>query len=279
LVKIADTIHIMTMNRVLSWFLAVFLILGSIFALSFVFAFSSKWNFSFENGVQEKPGYYAESIFSGPTAELDAEKIFGENLTERALNTALSYLMVKNPGGLSEFSTSTVTDFDKGKIRLLAMAEIYNRANEELRQYSESELLTVPDSPAAVKNYLESLKEISDNYLERFRESDLELLAFEASKNNNDDARKEMIDFIDASGAALGEMAKILVPKSWAVFHLGYLNLTSETRYTALGFLLFEDDPVRGNLVFNNYDYLGYRLDAFNKDFQEKFQEYFKSNQ
>ncbi len=262
-------------REILSWFLRVSLVLGAVFLLSFAFSFSENWNFSFNR--EETPSYYRSGIFSDPMVELSAQSIFGANMTERALGTALNYLMVKNPQGLQNFSTSTVTAFDKTKIGLMVQAEIYKTVDQELRVYSEAELIVVPDSAAAIDNYLSSLKKISDTYLEKFRGDDIETLAFEAGKNNNDEARKKLIDFIDSSEQALNESVKIPVPKSWAVFHLGFLNLASETRYVALGYLLFENDPTRGKLVFNNYENLSYRISAFNLDFQKKIEEYSKA--
>lgn len=262
-------------REILSWFLRVGAVLGAIFSLSFAFAFSENWNFSFNR--EKEPSYHKSGIFSDPMVELSAQNIFGANMTERTLNMALNYLMVKNPQGFQNFSTSTMTAFDKAKINLMAQAEIYKTVNQELVVYSESELTIVPDSMAAADNYLRSLQRISDNYLEKFRGDDIESLAFEASKNNNDEARKKLIDFIDSSEQALNELAKVPAPKSWAVFHLGYLNLTSETRYMALGYLLFENDPTRGSLAFNNYESLSYRLDAFNRDLQKKIEEYSKT--
>ncbi len=262
-------------REVLSWFLRVGAVLGAIFLLSFAFAFSDNWDFSFNR--EEKPSYYKSGIFSGPMVELSAENIFGANMTELTLNTALNYLMVKNPQGFQNFSTSTMTAFDKAKINLMARAEVYKAVNREQGVYSESELTIVPDSVAATDNYLRSLQRISDNYLEKFRGDDIESLAFEASKNNNDEARKKLIDFIDSSEQALKELVKVPAPKSWVVYHLGLLNLTSETRYVALGYLLFENDPTRGVLAFNNYEDLSYRLSAFNRDFQKKIEEYSKA--
>lgn len=242
--------------------------------LSFAFAFSDNWNFSFNR--EEEPSYYKNGIFSDSMVELSAENIFGANMTKRVLNTAFNYLMVKNPQGLENFSTSTMTSFDKTKINLMAQAEIYKIVNQELVVYSESELMMVPDSTAATDNYLRSLKKISDNYLEKFRGDDIESLAFEAGNNNNDEARKKLIDFIDSSEQALSELVKVPAPKSWVVFHLGFLNLASETRYVALGYLLFENDPTRGTLAFNNYEDLSYRISAFNRDFQKKIEDYSK---
>ncbi len=264
-------------REILSWFLRIGAVFGVIFLLSFAFAFSDNWNFSFNR--EEEPSYYKSGIFSEPMVELSAENIFGANMTERTLNIALNYLMVKNPQGLENFSTSTMTVFDKAKINLMAQAEIYKTVNRELVVYSESELMMVPDSTAATDNYLRSLKKISDNYLERFRGDDIESLAFEAGNNNNDEARKKLIDFIDSSEQALSELVKVPAPKSWVVFHLGFLNLASETRYMALGYLLFENDPTRGSLAFNNYEDLSYRISAFNWDFQKKIEEYSKIRQ
>ena len=264
------------MKEFFSWFLRVGAVLGAIFLLSFAFSFSENWDFSFNNG-KAAADYYRGSLFSEPVVELDAENIFGANMTERALNTALNYLMVKNPQGLENFSTSTLTAFDKAKINLMAQAEVYKTVNQELRVYSDEELIVVPDSAVAIDNYLNSLKKVSDQYLERFRGDDLESLAYEAGQNGNDEARKKLIDFIDSSGEALELLVKIPVPKTWAVYHLGFLDLTSETRYTALGYLLYENDPTRGRLVFNNYEDLSYRFSVFNQDFQKKIEVYYKT--
>lgn len=263
------------MKEFFAWFFRVSAVLGAVFLLSFVFAFSENWDFSFNR--EETPSYYQNGIFSKPMVELSAENIFGTNMTERALGTAFNYLMVKNPHGPQSFSTSTMTAFDKVKVSLMAQAEIYKTIDQELRVYSEAELTVVPDSAAATDNYLSSLGKISDKYLDRFKGDDIETLAFEAGKNGNDEARKKLIDFVDSSEQALRESVKIPVPKSWVVFHLGYLNLASETRYVALGYLLFKNDPIRGNLVLNNYESLSYRISAFNLDFQKKINEYVKT--
>lgn len=270
----------MSARSFLSWFFRIGLAALAAFLLFFAFSFSGNWSLSFNNNRENQPAYSnKDGIFSQPKVELSAENIFGTNITGNVLNTALSYLMAKNPQGPKGFSTSTITTFDKIKMNVVVQAEAIKIANQELRVYAESELMVVPDSVAATDNYLASLKKVSDDYLERFRNDDLESLAYEASKNGNNDARKTIIDFVDNSGRALEAWLKIPVPRSWTVYQLGLLNLTSETRYTALGYLLFENDPVRGKLVFNNYQDLSGRINAFNRDFQTRIQEYVKIRQ
>ncbi|MEW5805476.1 MAG: hypothetical protein AB1721_01995 [Patescibacteria group bacterium] len=255
------------------------LILAAALFLSLL-SFSSGWSLSFD--LENKTGtgkYQQDGLFTEPVIELDAEKIFGENMTLMLSKTVLNYLMVKNPEGPETVSTSTLTDLDRLKIRTAGNLLITARANQELKIYQETDLSLVPDSQQATDNYLLSLKKIFEEHLMQFDGEDLATLSYQAETQNDTEARKKLIEFINQTQLALDGFVQVPVPQSWKIYHLGLLNLYSEMQYTALGFLLVDDDPYRAKLVYGNYDDLAYRFYAFKNDFEVKQAEYFKIRQ
>jgi hypothetical protein len=265
------------MRPVFSWIFKIGALVLAIFLLSFVFSFSSDWQVAFDSFDKTKSSAYQQgALFSGPMVELDAKKFFGDNMTSIFANTTMAYLMVKNPEGPQSISTSTVSDLDRLTIKQLALAKILERVNLELKIFTEAEITVVPDSPRAIDNYLASIKKITDNYLAEFSGLDLKQLAYEAGNSGDSQSRKKLIDYVDKARFALEEFVGLPVPRSWKELHLELLNLYQETRYTALGFLLSDSDPVRATLVFNNYSSLAFRFYDFKQRFESQQARYFK---
>lgn len=262
----------------------VFLILKSLTVISalvvsaFFFSFSSVWNLDLSSfGLKKDEPQDARKIFGRGLVELSAAKIFGNNMTERLAAVGTNYLMAKFPGGLKTMASSSISAMDAAKVNLLGRGEIEKIIDQELRRYTKEELNLVPDSIENITAYLNNVFRISGVYLEEFREFDVETLIYEANINDESAKRKSTMEFIDNARLALDELAILSVPESWADYHLGLLNLLSESRYTALAYLLFEDDPVRGRLAFDNYEDLSRRVYWFNQDFSKKFQEFNKT--
>ena len=262
----------------------LFLILKSVGVLSalsisaFFFSFSSIWDLDFSSlGLKKDEIEDPRKIFGQGKIELSAEKIFGNNITERLAVVGTNYLMAKFPGGPKTFSSSSIDYIDRVKINLLGQGEVEKIIDNELRIYSKEELSIIPDTTSNITRYLNGVFVISGRYLKSFRGLDVEMLVYQADVNDDHESRKKVMEFIDNSKLALDEFVLLSVPESWVVYHLGVMNLLSESRYTALAYLLFKDDPVRGRLAFDSYENLSYRILAFNQDFCKKYQEFVKT--
>lgn len=241
-------------------------------------SFSSGWSLNFDSHSEKKIGEYQQGqLLIDKEIELDAEKIFGENMTQLLSESVLNYLMVTHPEGPKSLATSTLTQTDYLKMRVIGGMLLTNRANQELRLYQESELTIVPDSQPTTDNYLRSLKAIIEEHLAQFDGEDLATLSYQAEGQDNLEARKKLIDFINQSQLALDKFVRVPVPQSWKDYHLGLLNLYSEAQYMAWGFLLARDDPYRAKFLYGNYQNFGYRFHAFKKDFETKVAEYLKT--
>lgn len=207
---------------------------------------------------------------------LNAEKIFGSNLTDTVSRMVARNLAIKYPEGLKQLAATQEVKANLSSQEIKAgVEEMLSQIGQETQYfYKDQELNLVPDTKENLRKYIENLKQATSKNLKNFSsKEDLLTLYNRMVEQNDSQARKKLVDYTDQSQKLLDELKEMPVPKSFAQLHLSYMNIIYETRYTALGLLLEQDDPIRTELVIKNYKGLTTRYLTFFAAFEKKVKE------
>lgn len=234
--------------------------------------FSTARTYHIEFARAQPSGTSTATQSSGRVVYLDATKFFGSNLTTLAAQVISSHIFQDNPQGPQKQNGTSTIQLKAGNASADALTGVYTQAQKDIPRYTASDLTLIDASKENVIAYLSAIKQISQTYLEPFRGKDIMMLALAAQKNDNANARKMLLDYTTASEQAITKLAQISVPKTWQDLHLGFLNILSESRTTALAFLTVHNDPIRANIMAQNYQALQKRFFYLNEAFSQNIQ-------
>ena len=185
---------------------------------------------------------------------LDADTLLGSNLMKIAASTFTDSMLAQNPNGpklvasgtmeLSINATSTGMDMYS-----VAVAQV----QKEIPTYSSTDFKTVPDTQQNLNAFAQAFVSATNQNLVPFKGKDILTLAYDIQQNNDADARRTLIAYIDATQHMIDATKAIAIPQSWAGIMVQYLNLVSRIRYTALALLVQQSDPLRANIMTNDY--------------------------
>lgn len=123
---------------------------------------------------------------------------------------------------------------------------------------------------AHIKTYAETLKNISQKYLDATSANELSIVA--AALNKNDAKELEKLTPIIASHNAMNkELRAVPVPKGLAVLHLSLVNTYAGAVVALENMAAIVDDPVRGLIGLGQYDKIGELLPQIGKDMRRYF--------
>ena len=255
---------------------ALVLVGASLFSFSLL---SHTNNFSIQATRAKQPNLEKYRNQQDQYLILNAQEIFGNNLTDTLSQVVAQHLAVNYPEGLSQFPTfnsnTSVAGFNQEEIGQGANA-LLTQVSKEMQYYRRTQDLNlVPNTSANKKQYLQDLsRAVSNNLAETANQGDLLSWYNQVVEKNDSQARKNLAVFTERSQKLLRELEQMSVPSVFAQLHLDYMNIVSETRYTALGLLLEQDDPVRTEVVLENYQGLNFRyltyLSAFSKKIKQE---------
>ncbi len=240
---------------------ALVVLAGSV--LSF-YLFSHTNSFSIQSWQNPKTDLAKYREQQGRYLVLNAQEIFGNNLTDTLSQVLAQHLASYYPEGLSQFpefnSAAPITGLNAEEIRQGA-ATLFSQVSQEMQYYrSSKELKVVSNTSANKKQYLADLGQLVHAYLAEFaNQGDLLSWYNQVTEKNDSQARKNLARYAEQSQKLLNDLENLSVPQTFSQLHLDYLNILYESRYTALGLLLEQDDPVRTEVVIENYPGLNVR--------------------
>lgn len=246
----------------------------AVFAVFVLFSFTKNYSIVIPSSDQTQTARALPSNSShGKIVYLDATKFFGSNLSVLAGSIIGKNILSQNPNGPQLTNEQSPIVLDQKQVTQDIAAQVYTQAVKDLTIYTEKDITRVLDTQSAVAAYTQGLKTISNAYLEPFRNKDISVLAALVIRQNDNDARKILLSYADASQQALDELIKLPVPDSWVTLHIELMNIISESRYAALAFLTIQNDPVRANIVAQNYQSLAKRFMAFTQVLNNKIKQ------
>ena len=246
---------------------------AAVFAVFVLFSFTKNYSIVISSDNQTQAARSLPNNSYGKIVYLDATKFFGSNLSVLAGSIIGKNILSQNPNGPQLANAQSPIVLNRKQVTQDIAAQVYTQAVKDLTIYTEKDITRVLDAQNAVAAYTQELKTISNAYLEPFRNKDISVLAALVIEQNDNDARKILLSYADASQQALDELIKLPVPDSWVTLHLELMNIISESRYAALAFLTIQNDPVRANIVAQNYQSLAKRFTAFTQALNNKIKQ------
>lgn len=198
---------------------------------------------------------------------LDAENLFGSNISKLAANNVAQYIIQTNPGTSSLSLNSNSQQIKQGIISSIA-----NQILSEIKIYTENDLKLVDNSQENIQNYIEQLLKNYNLYLKDYNSYDIMDLALKAN-NGDENSRKIILNFVDSSKLALNEIAKIPTPLMFKEIQIQYLNLLSQLNYLGLSLLMPNNDPLRYEFAVNAYEIFRYDYQNFVIEFNKIIKE------
>jgi hypothetical protein len=232
-----------------------------VFAVFITLSFSSK-DF---NITLDKPQNNTKREESSKIIILDAENLFGSNISKLAANNIAQYIILTNP---------QATDFnlDGQQIKQQLISSVANQLLTEIKVYTENDLKLVDDSDANIKNYLDKLLKSYNLYLKDYQNYDIMDLALKAN-SGDEDSRKLILNFINNSKLALNEIQGIPTPLKFKDVQIQYLNLLSQLNYLSLSLLMSKNDPLRYEFAINAYEVFKYDYQNYITEFNKLLKE------
>jgi len=197
---------------------------------------------------------------------LDAENLFGSNISKLAANNVARYIIQTNP-------EATSINLNSQQIKQDVISSIANQLLAEIKIYTENDIKLVDDNKENIKNYFDKLLEIYNFYLKDYQGYDIMDLALKAN-DNDENSRKLILNFINDSELALNEILDIPTPLIFKEIQIQYLNLLSQLDYLSLSLLMNKNDPLRYEFAINAYEVFKYDY----QNFATKFNKVIKEN-
>ncbi len=218
-------------------------------------AFSYTRSYSATLGAKQQSGLAAQGALSDKTAlALDADTLLGSNLTKIASQVFAESILAQNPQGPRTIASGTVRiSLDENATAAQMFGAAMDKVLQEIPRFSDADLKIVADTPESNQAYAQKFIAGVNQYLKPFRGKDILKLAYEANTNNDAQARKDLVAYIDASQAMIQYLESVPVPTSWTAIEILYLNILSQARYTALALLAQQSDPLRANIMTRSY--------------------------
>ena len=226
-----------------------------------ILSFSSK-EFSIS---LEKPQKETKKENSSKIIVLDAENLFGSNISKLVANNVAKYIIQTNP------ETADLNLYNQ-QIKQETISSIANQLLAEIKVYTENDIKLVDNSEKNIKNYLNELLEIYNLYLKEYQGYDIMDLALKAN-NDDENSRKLILNFINDSKLALNEILNIPTPLVFKEIQIQYLNLLSQLNYLSLSLLMNENDPLRYEFAINAYEIFKYDYQNFATEFNKIIKE------
>lgn len=237
-----------------------------IFAIFVILSFSSK---DFRITLAE-PQKETKKENVSEIVILDAENLFGSNISKLAANNVAQYIIQTNP------ETADV-GLGSQQIKQRLISSIANQILAEIKVYTENDIELVSDNKENIKNYFDELLKIYSLYLKDYQDYDIMDLALKAN-NNDENSRKLILNFIDDSELALNEIQNIPTPLMFKEIQIQYLNLLSQLNYLSLSLLMNKNDPLRYEFAINAYEVFKYDYQNFATEFNKIIKENNLSN-
>lgn len=146
---------------------------------------------------------------------------------------------------------------DQATIDKLSESLVLNMQNfgNDRKVFLYSDLKIVkPDSVSAIQTYNTSLNNISNKYPVKYTALDV-LQKFRIDENNVDESVLVELDpIIKQTNNTISDMAKMNVPESLALSHLGFLNALQKFSENLNNIKMYDADPIVAISAINQYE-------------------------
>lgn len=232
-----------------------------VLAILLILSFSSK-DF---NITLAEPSKNNKQVTTQKVIVLDAENLFGSNISKLAADNVAQYIIQTNP-------ETTNFNLNSEQIKQGIISSIANQILSEIKIYTENDLKLVDDSKENTQNYLGQLLKTYNLYLKDYQDYDIMDLALKAN-NGDENSRKLILNFANSSKMALDELANISTPLMFKEVQTQYLNLLSQLNYLSLSLLMPKNDPLRYEFAVNAYEIFKYDYQNFITEFNKIIEE------
>lgn len=224
-------------------------------AIAILIAFSFTNTYFAQFATQQKPNQAFQGDLSTQSQlPLDADTLLGSNLMKIATGVFTDSMLAQNPNGPKTLASGTMTlSVNATSTALNMYGAAMAQAQKEIPSYSITDIKTVSDTQQNLNAFAQAFVAATNQNMVPFKGKDVLTLAYQAQQNNDADARKTLIAYVDATQHMIDATKAIAIPQSWAQTMVQYLNLVSQIRYTALALLVQNSDPLRANIMTNNY--------------------------
>ena len=217
-----------------------------------------------KNGILDGDENLDSIIIPSPTES--GEGGGNEPLGHRFLTDALTGYFALKSSGLNDEAIF--------KILMQKYEDEYLESDLLQDSYDEKEVLTVADSPVAIREYANEAARIIDRNFKNIDKNEMELI-YEMSQTENygPETAARFIDYQEAYSGTAGEFKDIAVPSSYASLHSELINSLQNTATMNSAFSAMTADPLTAFFYFNSYKKESERFQKIMSGFAGQFLE------
>ena len=244
------------MRKFVTSILPFFAVAAIAVAVLIAFSFTNSYVARFTQRVPQGVIYTGD--LSGKTQlALDADTLFGSNMMNISAGTFVDSMLAQNPSGPRATASNTMSiSLDAKNTGVSMFGSAVNQIQKEIPSYTETDLKTVPDTQQSLDAFAQGFIAAVNQNLVPFKGKDILELSYQIETNNDADARKTLIAYVDATQHMINATKAMDIPQSWGQTMTQYLNLMAQIRYTALALLVQQSDPLRATIMTYNYQTL-----------------------